>query len=656
MADVPTPRRKRFDLFRLLLILIPCLMFCYELVGYSQFAGWDITRLNLPLKWYDVQSVRAGVLPLWNQYLYAGMPQLAESESGLFYLGNLLMYLPGSFFYWAGLTYILHFILAGLFCDLWLRGRGVDARTSFMGSVLFQTSPFLMFHISSMALMQAAVWFPLLLWLADRIVESTDSRRAGLLDGWASLLAGMLIFVGNIQIVFYEFLLLGFYLLGHVFSSKEGRGRRLGRSVGLLSAMLVIGGLIGAVIWMPALEFARTTVREDTGGGFYNLGTWLTPSRLASAFYFPAYGRQTEMVHWASSLNYVGLLPSIMVLLRIMGIRVNWRRDAPLIVMGGVALFLAFGMNNPVNHALAKIPPFSMFRYQGRFALGGLVGLIGLAAAWMSDRMSVIVPPTVPSNTSASFNGGTADNTSPPLAGGIKGGGIIGALAIVFISLFSFLLYAAHSKAILWGGFVLLADIALTWWAIASMMQGTGTRSGRRRLSFTTSASVRRPDRVPVPVWLVAYVLFHLILVFPIGRLATMPVAKFQQALSFFDHLRRGELRSPVQSAGSPGSPAFLDHHKRFDGLLYRLLVIDVGRFADRDLCPICTRETRRSSGASRRWTRTRRCSRRNGRRSSRITSRPGLPLQARPMERSTRATPISCGHSGWIMSSPAGA
>src|SRR3972149_6236165 len=151
---------KRFDIYRLLLFAIPCALFFPELIGYSQFAGWDITRLNLPLKWFDVQSIRGGALPLWNPYLYAGMPQLAESESGLFYPGNWLLYLPGNFFYWANITYIFHFVLAGIFADLWLRGRGINRLGSFFGSVLFQTAPFMVFHISSMALFQAAVWFP----------------------------------------------------------------------------------------------------------------------------------------------------------------------------------------------------------------------------------------------------------------------------------------------------------------------------------------------------------------------------------------------------------------------------------------------------------------------------------------------------------------
>ena len=214
-------RKRKIDGFRLSLVLIPCVLFIFELLGVSRFAGWDVTRLNLPLKWFDVQAIRAGEIPLWNHYLYAGMPHLAESESGLFYPGNFLLHLPGDFFYLANLTYILHFILAGLFADLWLRGRGVNRAVAFFGAVLFQTAPFLLFHITSMALLQSIVWFPLILWLADRIIDSPDFRRVRLYSGLLVLMGGLLMVVGNGQMAFYQGLLLVFYLFGHVISSGE---------------------------------------------------------------------------------------------------------------------------------------------------------------------------------------------------------------------------------------------------------------------------------------------------------------------------------------------------------------------------------------------------------------------------------------------------
>ena len=519
-------RTGAIDINRILLVLLPCAFFLPELVGYSRFAGWDITRLNLPLKWYDVQLVKQGALPLWNHYLYAGMPQLAESETGLFYPGNALLYLPGDFFYWAGLTYILHFVLAGLFMDLWLRGRGIKPPVSLLGAVLFQTAPFLLFHVTSMALLQSIVWFPLVLWLADRFVEEEDVRRAWILAVFAAFLGGMLMLVGSPQMAFYQGFLLAWYLIGYVFSVRGKWWARISRSVGLLAMFSLGAAVLGAVVWMPAREFSESTVRASMAGGGFLLGsTWLTPLTLASAFYFPAYAKQTEVIGWASSLIYVGLLPVLLAILRLTGIRLNWRRDAPLIVMGAVALFLAFGMRNPANHLLIKFPPFSLFRYQGRMALGVLVALIALASQFLQEPRSHVDGPE------HEETGG-----NPP----IGRGHVVWALGIVLLVLFAFILTVARSKPVLIGGIILVIDSILSWWAVMALN--------------------RSPELRRIPAWMAVYLVFHLIIVFPVGRLATMRAPEFREAFKFFDLVKRSDSEIP------------------------RLLVIDVGKFADRDL------------------------------------------------------------------------
>lgn len=509
------------DFYRLILVLLPCLIFITELIGVEQFAGWDVTRLNLPLKWYDVQSVREGTLPLWNHFLYTGMPQLAESESGLFYIGNILLDFPGNFFVLAGLTYIIHFIMAGLFMDLWLRGRGIKPLFSFIGAVLFQTAPFLMFHISSMALLQSVVWFPLLLWLADRLLNETDLRTKWFYGAWIAVLGGILVTIGSGQMAFYQGLLLIFYLAGFVLSEKANVTSKLVNSIGVILSLVIGAVFLGAVVWIPTQEFSAATVRELVNNEFFKLGSnWLSPLKLATAFYFPAYGKQTEVIGWVSSLFYVGLLPSILAILRLTGIRINWKKDAPLIFMGGLALFLAFGMLNPANHLLVKLPVYSLFRYQGRLAIGILVALIALSAHYLS-----------------SLNDAREAEASP-VSGTIHKKPMITSIVIVLIILIIFLLTAVRSNAILIGGIVLIVDALLSWWVISSI---------NRRLKKTTTS-------------LYSYLVFHLIVIFPVTLLFTVNTGKFNETMKFFDHIQRED-----------GQPA-------------RLLAVDVGYFSERDL------------------------------------------------------------------------
>jgi hypothetical protein len=286
---------------------------------------------------------------------------------------------------------------------------------------------------------------------------------------------------------FYEGLLLFFYLLGHVFSSKQGFKKTSISSAWILISLLIGAVVLGAVIWMPTGEFAATTAREMSDKAFYKTGSnWLHPLRLVSAFYFPAYGKQTEVVGWASSIFYIGLLPTILAILRLLGIKTNWRKDAPLIMMGGLALFLAFGMLNPVNHLLIEIAPFSMFRYQGRIAPGVLVALIGLAGHFLSN---------IPGD----------DEVKVEVDQGLIRKRLVVSIGIIFVLLVGFLLIANRSTAILIGGGVFIVDLVLGW-------------------------------------------------------LFTMDLGKFNNAMKFMDHVQR------------------------LDSQPARLLAVDIGRFAERDL------------------------------------------------------------------------
>ncbi|MFH1675916.1 MAG: hypothetical protein ABIC40_02740, partial [bacterium] len=506
----------KIDPFVIILTVLPCLFFLPELVGRSYFAGWDITRLNLPLKWYDSQVLRDGAIPLWNHYLYAGMPQLAESESGLYYPGNLLLRFPGDFFLLANLTYIFHFILAGIFMNLWLRGRGIKPFASFFGAVLFQFAPFLLFHITSMAILQSVIWFPLLLWLSDKLMSEDNTKTRSLIASILAFLGGILMTIGSAQMAFYQLFLLFWYLIGHVFASeKNHKGRISKASLGFIST--IAGAvLLGAAIWIPASEFARTTVRDMAGGNFYNLGsTWLSPGKIATGFIFPAYEKQTDIVGWASSLFYIGLLPSFLALIRLTGIRKHFRDDLPLIIMGAVALFLAFGMNNPVNHALVKFAPFSYFRYQGRISIGVLIALIALGSHFLSSiGQNLKIFET---------------RFSLPIAVGI-----IAVFAILFLRHFD------YPKSIQIGLAIFAIDIILTANAILSLKG----ENARRYL----------------PEVLTIYLLFHLVIVYPVGRLATMYSPNFNNALRVFRYIERP------------------------DGLPPKLLVASTNKFSNMDL------------------------------------------------------------------------
>jgi hypothetical protein len=154
-----------------------------------------------------------------------------------------------------------------------------------------------------------------------------------------------------------------------------------------------------------------------------------------------------------------------------------------------------------------------MFRYQGRMAIGVVVALIAFSMQLLSDYCEKKTD---------------IGRILPWCAG------------IAFISLFAFIFEPGRTSSLKWGLVVLAVDTLLCAWAFTSLLKN-GNKSR-------------------FPAWMTVYIVFHLLIVFPVGRLATINTEVLKEALTFFDRLHRS------------------------DGLPPRLLVADVGKFADRDL------------------------------------------------------------------------
>jgi len=344
-------------------ILLPLIYFYGELTGLCRFAGVDHTKLNMPLKFFDVLAMRHGELPLWNPYLFNGAPHLAEGESGTFYLLNMIDHLPGDFFYWYGLNIILHFIIMGVTCYALLRYKGAGTFAAAIFAMLFQLTPFAIYHLTAVALFQVLAWLPLLVLLFEMVLDG----RAPLKNGfWVVGLTSQLICAGSQQMLFLGFMALAFLGIARAIISRDGRMAL--RGLIFIVAASIGGFLLAALQLMPSLQFNALSNRAVAmPPEFYSHGSWLNWQRLASLILFPAanFNEPNEAIGFASSQIYIGLIPLFLVIYAIYdrGIR---RKASPYLWACLPLLILAFGWNLGLYHILTQFPPFSYFRYLGR--------------------------------------------------------------------------------------------------------------------------------------------------------------------------------------------------------------------------------------------------------------------------------------------------
>jgi hypothetical protein len=190
------------------------------------------------------EALAAGQLPLWNPYVYAGHPLLANAQSAPFDPFNLLAYLwplAQSFVVVA----FLRLLCAGSFTLLLALELGMSRWAAYVSMVTFT---FAMPQVVWLLYPKASVlvWLPAILFLSLRVIRFGRWRDAGLLG----LVMAAQIVGGHPETVLYSVLLWGAFCLYWLWAEAESVMRR---ALQLVSAGL-LGMGAGAMQWLPVAE------------------------------------------------------------------------------------------------------------------------------------------------------------------------------------------------------------------------------------------------------------------------------------------------------------------------------------------------------------------------------------------------------------------
>ena len=130
--------------------------------------GVDVFTYFYPYRHYAAESVRQARLPLWNPYLFLGVPFLANSQAAVLYpLHWPLAWLPVP--KQIAFSIATHVFLGGVFAYLYARrSLEVSRFSAFLGAVIFAFGGFIGAQVEHVNQLNVAVWLPLLLLLWDK--------------------------------------------------------------------------------------------------------------------------------------------------------------------------------------------------------------------------------------------------------------------------------------------------------------------------------------------------------------------------------------------------------------------------------------------------------------------------------------------------------
>lgn len=350
------------------LFVIGILMTFVDVVQHpDEVSGrYDVYRYFGPINYFMDASLHGGQPPLWNPYLFCGMPHAANPQTGFFYPPNVLRSLltfsptPSATHYGYCIMMGLHLLLAALGVYLLTRAHGATRGGAMAAAVAFTFSALMIRRVCEYHFITTLGWLPLLLYLVKRGMDSTGVWRRLAPAVAGGLMLGAAILAGFLQIIAYIGLAVGVYAVGYRLLYPRGnkgtaslRGLLPWDAAGLVT-MLVLAGLIGAALLLPAMELAGHTARQQ-GEAIRPYSNLLRQEPIKLIQDFLVY---PGMKYEPEALRGSGVAA---LLFAIAGLLFFGRRDVALFAgLYVVLLDCSFGPPFPIASLLERILPFSV--------------------------------------------------------------------------------------------------------------------------------------------------------------------------------------------------------------------------------------------------------------------------------------------------------
>ena len=374
----------------------------HELLTGGGIVGGDTYPYFFPQKQVMADGFAHGELPLWHDRTGLGYPLHAESQAGIFYPTNQLLYRWFAVNTAYNVSILLHYALAFVFAWRFCRSQALSHVSALLAAMVFVYGWFPA-RLSLEWSIIGGVWFPSCLWLTERLI-SRPGRSAGCL---LALAFATHLLAGHFALAFItQLCCLGYALLtgsrirenseraGTLTSSATGPQTPVGRikSGLLITGAIAVGVLLASVQLIPTMELRQLSQRDGSNAVFNPAYGHMPPvylSQLVASWWYwhsPEIVQSRQMLQFPFLMSpadtnqveahlYVGLIPFGLVLcLAQDSVRQRLRATHWKIwlLLSGMAIIYAFGWLVPVTK---HVPGFGFFMGPGRYTMISALGL-----------------------------------------------------------------------------------------------------------------------------------------------------------------------------------------------------------------------------------------------------------------------------------------
>ena len=304
----------------------------------------DVVSFTYPMQTLAIDLLKRGISPLWNSYILAGTPLLANFQSAPFSPTNIVYFLFDKLTAWS-VQIILQHILAAVFTYLLLRFWKVSKIGSIFGGILFAFSGFNLIWSQWNGHTLAAAFIPLIILFVDKFLKDKGS-----VNGIAiSLSLAFLFYSGYPQVALYLALAIVIIWLLRIWKDKKWLVK-----TSFLGIYLLLGiGLSMAQI-LPGVELLSLSQREVEPHPYE--WAFLPWSKIITFVAPDYYGNHATQNYWGpqdytSNTGFVGVIAMVFAVISLPLIRSKKELLFAFILMGTA---LAFAFPTPISLFLWK--------------------------------------------------------------------------------------------------------------------------------------------------------------------------------------------------------------------------------------------------------------------------------------------------------------
>ncbi len=337
-------------------------VFFKDVIFRTHWLREDFFIQNFPNRFFATFELYNLSLPLWNPFVFSGMPFLADIQTGLLYPLNLILPLfsdKGALSY-SSFEYqvILHFVLSGLFMTLFLRSLDFNFTASLLGGTVFSFNGFLINHAHHSNMIHSAVWLPLVLYFCHMGYKKNKYMFFG-----ASLALTISLFGGHPQITMFQLYMftLFYFFLYYLYRWKYN----FFKIVLIYLFTIIVFLLLSMIQILPTLEFLTHTVRKSLDLNKAALDS--LPRMSLLTLFMPDLFMETYGIWQRWEFRFYAGTGTLIVAAYGLFLKYDSRKIFFLLI-ASFSLILALGNNSVVYPIFFKIiPGFTLFRVPARF-------------------------------------------------------------------------------------------------------------------------------------------------------------------------------------------------------------------------------------------------------------------------------------------------